>query len=124
MADELELANERLQEIAAELEAPVVVERGEIVALVFTVPGMTLTARARALENAGADEIARFVNLQSNRTVEAMVEGPGLARVVAGAPASSAGRLAWPGCPASTGASRRWRAPSRTAWPGMRRRRA
>lgn len=71
-----------------DLQAPVVVERGEIVALVFTVPGMTLTARARALENAGADEIARFVNLQSNRTVEAMVEGPGLARVVAGAPAS------------------------------------
>jgi flagella basal body P-ring formation protein FlgA len=52
------------------------------------VPGMTLTARARALENAGADEIARFVNLQSNRTVEAMVEGPGRARVVSGGTAS------------------------------------
>ena len=42
----------------------------------------------RALENAGADEIARFVNLQSNRTVEAMVEGPGRARVVSGGTAS------------------------------------
>jgi flagella basal body P-ring formation protein FlgA len=71
-----------------DLQAPVVVARGEIVALVFTVPGMTLTARARALENAGADEIARFVNLQSNRTVEAMVEGPGRARVVSGGTAS------------------------------------
>lgn len=71
-----------------DLQTPVIVARGEIVALVFTVPGMTLTARARALENAGADEIARFVNLQSNRTVEAMVEGPGRARVVSGGTAS------------------------------------
>lgn len=71
-----------------DLQTPVVIARGEIVALVFTVPGMTLTARARALENAGADEIARFVNLQSNRTVEAMVEGPGRARVVSGGTAS------------------------------------
>ena len=70
---------------AYDLQAPVIVSRGEIVQLVFTVPGMTLTARARALENAGADEVARFVNLQSNRTVEAMVEGPGRARVVGGA---------------------------------------
>ncbi|HAQ34463.1 MAG: flagella basal body P-ring formation protein FlgA [Maricaulis sp.] len=70
---------------AYDLQAPVIVARGEIVQLVFTVPGMTLTARARALENAGADEVARFVNLQSNRTVEAMVEGPGRARVVGGA---------------------------------------
>jgi flagella basal body P-ring formation protein FlgA len=71
---------------AYDLQAPVVIARGEIVSLVFTVPGLTLTARARALEDAGADEIARFVNLQSNRTVDAMVEGPGRARVVTAGP--------------------------------------
>lgn len=71
---------------AYDLQAPVVIQRGEIVSLVFTVPGLTLTARARALEDAGADEIARFVNLQSNRTVDAMVEGPGRARVVSAGP--------------------------------------
>lgn len=71
---------------AYDLQAPVVIHRGDIVSLVFTVPGLTLTARARALEDAGADEIARFINLQSNRTVDAMVEGPGRARVVTAGP--------------------------------------
>jgi len=71
---------------AYDLQAPVVVERGEIVSLVFTVPGLSLTARARALEDAGENEIARFVNLQSNRTIDAMVEGPGRARVVTAGP--------------------------------------
>ena len=66
-----------------DLREPIVVSRGEIVSLVFTAPGIALNARARALEDAGADQIIRFVNLQSNRTVEAMVEGPGRARVVA-----------------------------------------
>ena len=68
---------------AYDLREPVVIARGDIVNLVFTAPGITLNARARALEDAGADQIIRFVNLQSNRTVEAMVEGPGRARVVA-----------------------------------------
>lgn len=68
---------------AYDLREPVVISRGEIVSLIFTAPGLTLNARARALDDAGADEIVRFVNLQSNRTVEAMVEGPGRARVVA-----------------------------------------
>ena len=71
---------------AYDLQAPVVVERGEIVSLVFTVPDLSLTARARALEDAGENEIARFVNLQSNRTIDAMVEGPGRARVVTAGP--------------------------------------
>lgn len=71
---------------AYDLRAPVVIERGEIVSLVFTVPGLSLTARARALEDAGENEIVRFVNLQSNRTVDAMVEGPGRARVVTAGP--------------------------------------
>lgn len=71
---------------AYDLQAPVVVARGETVNLVFSVPGLTLTARARALEDAGENEIIRFVNLQSNRTIDAMVEGPGRARVVTAGP--------------------------------------
>ncbi len=71
---------------AYDLQAPVVVARGETVNLVFSVPGLRLTARGRALEDAGENEIARFVNLQSNRTIDAMVEGPGRARVVTAGP--------------------------------------
>jgi flagella basal body P-ring formation protein FlgA len=59
----------------------VVISRGEIIALTFQAPGIQLSVRARALEDAAEGELARFVNLQSNRTVEALVEGPGRANV-------------------------------------------
>lgn len=64
-----------------DFQAPVVIARGEIVALTFEAPGLQLAVRARALEDAADGEIARFVNLQSNRTIEALVDGPGRARV-------------------------------------------
>ncbi|MFC4725110.1 flagellar basal body P-ring formation chaperone FlgA [Glycocaulis abyssi] len=64
-----------------DLREPAAITRGETVALVFQSGPLTLTARARALENAALGQTARFVNLQSNRTVEGVVEGPGRARV-------------------------------------------
>ncbi|MFN3834576.1 MAG: flagellar basal body P-ring formation chaperone FlgA [Glycocaulis sp.] len=66
---------------AFDLRAPAAIARGETVALVFQSGPLTLTARARALENAALGQSARFVNLQSNRTIEAVVEAPGRARV-------------------------------------------
>ena len=71
---------------AYDVEAPAAIERGETVALVYAVGALTLTARARALSDAALGETARFMNLQSNRTVEAVVEAPGRARVRAFAP--------------------------------------
>ncbi|WP_203291979.1 flagellar basal body P-ring formation chaperone FlgA [Maricaulis parjimensis] len=64
-----------------DLQRPVAVERGELITLLFEAPGIQLSVRARALEDAADGEMARFVNLQSNRTVEALVDGPGRARV-------------------------------------------
>ncbi len=64
-----------------DVEAPTVIARGEIVNLVFQSGPLTLAARARALEDGAAGELIRFVNLQSNRTVEAVADGPGRARV-------------------------------------------
>lgn len=64
-----------------DLTVPSVIARGETIDLVYSVGALTLTARARALEDAGAGELARFVNLQSNRTIEARVDAPGRARV-------------------------------------------
>jgi flagella basal body P-ring formation protein FlgA len=72
-------ANEPLR--GYDLQEPVVISRGEIIALTFQAPGIQLSVRARALEDAAEGELARFVNLQSNRTVEALVEGPGRANV-------------------------------------------
>ena len=66
---------------AFDLTAPVVIERGDIVSLVFESGALQLTVRARALADVGAGETGRFVNLQSNRTVEAVAAGAGLARV-------------------------------------------
>ncbi|WP_429912395.1 flagellar basal body P-ring formation chaperone FlgA [Glycocaulis sp.] len=64
-----------------DLREPAAITRGETVALVFQSGPLTLTARARALENAALGQTARFVNLQSNRTIEGVVEGPGRVRV-------------------------------------------
>lgn len=64
-----------------DLREPAAVTRGETVALVFQSGPLTLTARARALENAALGQTARFVNLQSNRTIEGVVEAPGRVRV-------------------------------------------
>ena len=71
-----------------DLQMPIVISRGETVTLVFDAPGIQLTVRARALEDVADGEVARFVNLQSNRTVEALADGPGRARVGSSAPAS------------------------------------
>lgn len=65
-----------------DVEAPSVIERGEIVSLIFQSGTLTLAARARAMESAAEGDLIRFVNLQSNRTVEAIAEAPGRARVL------------------------------------------
>ena len=71
-----------------DLQMPIVISRGETVTLVFDAPGIQLTVRARALEDVADGEVARFVNLQSNRTIEALADGAGRARVGSSAPAS------------------------------------
>lgn len=59
--------------------ADVAVRRGEVIELMYVSPGLALTARARALGNGGVGDSIRLVNLQSNRTVEATITGPGAA---------------------------------------------
>lgn len=66
---------------AMDLEAPILIARGETVSLVYRSGPLILTARARALQDAAQGEAARFVNLQSNRTIEAIADAPGRARV-------------------------------------------
>ncbi|MFP4519483.1 MAG: flagellar basal body P-ring formation chaperone FlgA [Oceanicaulis sp.] len=66
---------------AMDLQAPVVIARGETVSLVYRSGPLVLTARARALQDAAEGETTRFVNLQSNRTIEAVADASGRARV-------------------------------------------
>lgn len=57
----------------------IAVRRGEIVTLTFTTPDMKITTRARATSDGGVGDPVRLVNLQSNRTIDAVVTGAGAA---------------------------------------------
>jgi len=61
--------------------APAAVQRNENIALSFAAPGLNLTTRARALQPGAIGQRIRVVNLQSNRTIDATVTGPGAAAV-------------------------------------------
>jgi hypothetical protein len=56
-----------------------VIRRGETVTLVYVAPGLQLTTRAKALNDGGLGDPIRLVNLQSNKTVDAVVTGAGAA---------------------------------------------
>lgn len=60
--------------------ADAAIRRGESVTLVYQAPGVTLSMRARALEDGAVGQSVRLLNTSSNRTVDAVVTGPGAAR--------------------------------------------
>jgi flagellar basal body P-ring formation protein FlgA len=60
--------------------ADAAVRRGESVTLEYAAPGLSLSMRARALEDGAVGDSVRFLNTSSNRTIEAVVTGPGAAR--------------------------------------------
>jgi flagella basal body P-ring formation protein FlgA len=60
--------------------ADAAIRRGEIVNLSYDTPGMSLSMRARALEDGAVGQGIRLVNMSSNRTIDAVVTGPGAAR--------------------------------------------
>jgi flagellar basal body P-ring formation protein FlgA len=64
------------------------VRRGQPVTLVFEAGGLKLSVRGRSLADAPIGATIKAINPQSNKTLEAIVEGTGLARVV---PASGVG---------------------------------
>jgi flagella basal body P-ring formation protein FlgA len=56
------------------------IRRGEPVTLVYNAPGMALSMRVRALEDGAVGQSVRLLNTASNRTIDAVVTGPGAAR--------------------------------------------
>ena len=62
---------------AADLSRAEVVQRNEVVTMVYEVPGIVLTMRAKALEAGAVGDVIGVVNLQTNRTIQATVAGPG-----------------------------------------------
>lgn len=62
---------------AADLQVPVVIKRNDPVLIVLERPGLYLTAEGKALEDGGQGALIHVVNVQSNRTIDAVVLGSG-----------------------------------------------
>ncbi|MFV0623255.1 flagellar basal body P-ring formation chaperone FlgA [Sphingomonas sp. ac-8] len=68
---------------ANDVIAPRLVRRGEPVTITIRSAGLAIATGGRALASAGAGEMVRVVNLSTNRTLDAVVEGPDAVRVTA-----------------------------------------
>lgn len=67
--------------LAREIQDVMAIERRTLVTIVYEVPGMRLTARGRAEEAGAIGDSIRVLNTQSDTTIEARVERPGLVSV-------------------------------------------
>jgi len=70
----------------ADLTRPEIVQRGQMVTLVFEAPGLTLTMRGKATESGAEGDTVSVLNEQSKRTVQGVVAGPGHVVVSSAAP--------------------------------------
>jgi flagella basal body P-ring formation protein FlgA len=62
---------------SADLGRPDIVQRDQMVTLVFRGDGLFLTMRAKATEGGAEGDTVNVMNLQSKRTVQGVVTGPG-----------------------------------------------
>jgi len=60
---------------AVDIDAPLMVERGKSVTMIFEEGGLRLTALGKALQNGAEGDLIRVVNSNSNRTIEAVITG-------------------------------------------------
>jgi flagella basal body P-ring formation protein FlgA len=69
-----------------DLIKPLIVSRNEAVTIYYEVPGIMLTVRGKALEAGAVGDVVGVLNIQSNRTVQATVIGPGRVTIAAAGP--------------------------------------
>lgn len=86
---------------AADLGKPDLVTRDQSVTLIYEAPGLYLTGRGKALDSGTEGDVVSIVNLQSKRTVQGIVIGPGqVAAMVSGPRAvTTTAALAAPAAP-------------------------
>lgn len=65
---------------------PELVKRDDLVSLIYEVPGILLTTRAKALESGAEGDVVSVINIQSKRTVQGIVTGNGQVTLVTAAP--------------------------------------
>jgi flagella basal body P-ring formation protein FlgA len=56
-----------------DLQVPILIKRNDPVLIVLERPGLYLTAEGKAMDEGGRDAVIRVVNVQSNRTIDAVV---------------------------------------------------
>jgi flagellar basal body P-ring formation protein FlgA len=71
---------------ATDVMKPELVGRNEAVTISFEAPGMVLTIRGKALEPGAKGDVVNVLNVQSQRTIQATVSGPGRVTVTAVSP--------------------------------------
>jgi flagella basal body P-ring formation protein FlgA len=75
---------------ANNLTKPQIVQRNEAVTMTYQAPGMLLTVRGKAMEAGAAGDVVGVLNIQSNRTVQATITGPGRVAILAPEPLMAA----------------------------------
>jgi len=66
---------------AADLAAPALIHRNQVVAVVYQVAGLTIRTDGRALERGGAGAVIKVMNLSSHLTVQGAISPDGSVRV-------------------------------------------
>jgi flagella basal body P-ring formation protein FlgA len=67
----------------SDLMKPELVQRNEAVTLVYEAPGLVLTIRGKALDAGTQGDLINVLNLQSKRTVQGTISGPGRVTIAA-----------------------------------------
>lgn len=70
-----------------DLAKPILVEKNQLISVVYASKGLSLTMRGRAQGNGAMGETIRIQNPQSKRIVEGVVSGPGQVSITAPTPA-------------------------------------
>lgn len=71
---------------AVDLGKPDLVTKDQSVTLIYDAPGVYLTGRGKAIDSGTEGDVVNVLNLQSKRTVQGVVVGPGQVSVVVAAP--------------------------------------
>ncbi len=71
---------------AADLAKPEVVQRGEVVTIVYEAGGIVITTRGKAGEAGGVGDTIPVQNIQSKRMLQGTISGPGRISITAGTP--------------------------------------
>src|SRR6185312_16809760 len=69
-----------------DLVRPQIVQRNEAVTITYEVPGIMLTVRGKATEAGAMGDVIGVLNIQTNRTVQATITGPGRVSLAAPSP--------------------------------------